>query len=293
MINHINKLESTKNILESDKGFIDYLGESYFYKRCIADLSYRELIAYEIANFLSISSVFYKPVLIPNIKNEFDLGVIAKDYRKENHIYIDGYTILHDYYYNYIKKWRRKDNYHNNSCFNDLNSIWEALDYRYRFSDNRQQIVQNILKDIIKNIFLFDIFTQNVDRNFNNWELDENIITDEVKLNKIYDNEDIFLVTNHQLCNIVVDSAMRGNWYDLLRNFLLVSEGEYLEVVNNIYNKLTPETLFDLILIAEKRHNILIPMATKKEIFERYKAHYEKISIVLKEFNKGIKRVLI
>lgn len=294
MERYLNKHESKKHIEQLDKGFIDYQGKQYFFKRCNDDLCYREIIAYEVANFLGIHSIFYRVALIPSSSNHNDLGVISENYKNKNLFYIDGQTILKDYHYGYLKDWQKSNNYQNNYSFNTLDSIWNALDFRYRFLENRSEVVSQLLNAIIANMFLFDIFMKNADRHFNNWEVAEDLETNEVKLSPLYDNEDIFLGDNPRMCNITMDSFDRGNdWYDLLRQFLNVSDGEYLVIVNGFYNRLTPKTLVDLIELAEKRHNINIPISTKKEIITKYVNHYAKIGQVLKEFNERLKRILI
>jgi len=294
MNRYLNKLESKKRIEELDKGFIDYHEKQYFFKRCNDDLCYREIIAYEVANFLGIPSVFYRIALIPDKGNHNVLGVISEDYKNKDLFYIDGQTILKDYHYGYLKNWHKNNNYQNNYCYNTINSIWNSLDYRYRFLDNKNEVVRQLLNDIIENIFLFDIFMKNADRHFNNWEVEENLETNEIKLNLLYDNEDIFLGDDPKMNNIIVDSSNRGSdWYDLLREFLKVSDGEYLLIVNSFYNRLTPKTLIGLIEATEKRHNIKIPNATKKEIISKYVNHYAKIGVILKEFNTTQRRILI
>lgn len=290
----IIKLQAIPEIMEEDKGFITYKEKTYFYKRCNNDLCYRELIAYEIATFLNIPSVFYSLVEIPNAKADYDIGVIAENYKRSDLYYINGLTLLKDYHYDYLKNWYKRNNYRNNFNYNTLNDIWNALEFRYRFEENRADLVKKILTNIINNIFLFDIFTKNADRNFNNWELVENIETGEVNTNKLYDNEDIFLGNNYQVNSIIVNPSNRKcDWYTHLREFLIVSDGEYLNTVVNIYNKLTPNVLASLIELAERRHKMIIPLSTKNDILTKYEIHYQKIGLIISEFNKQLKRILV
>lgn len=282
-----------EEIILSDKGFINYNHTNYFYKRCTGDLYFRELIAYEIANFLNIPSIFYEPFLIPNQYNQFDYGVISHDYRQENLMFITGKQIIEDYNKDYLNKWfasKRKNNHE----YNNLENIWNALDHRYRFMPNRNKIVEDLMNSIIKNIFLFDIFTKNADRHYSNWEIIENQKTNEIYLNSIYDNEDIFYKNyNISLLGCSIENKNDGNWYELLREFLILSDSEYLNLVQDIYNKLTPQNLIMIIELSEKRHNIEIPLTTKKDIISKYNEHYKKIGIILNEFlNKNKKIVL-
>lgn len=293
MERYLSKLEDKKHIEDLDKGFIDYQEKQYFFKRCNDDLCYREIIAYEVAHFLGIPSVFYRIVSIPS-KENYDLGVISENYKRKDMFYVDGQTILKDYHYGYLKDWQKSNNYQNNYSFNTLDSIWNSLDFRYQFLANRSEIVRQLLSAIIANMFLFDIFMKNADRHFNNWEIAENLKTNEVSLTPLYDNEDIFLGDNPRMCNITMDLFDRGaDWYELLREFLKVSDGEYLEMVNSFYSRLTPKNLITLIELAEKRHNINIPASTKKEIITKYVNHYAMIGKVLQGYNHGPKRILI
>lgn len=209
--------------------------------------------------------------------------MICKDYRKQNHAYVKGYDVLKDYYDEFLKVWTNNDRV-NSPMFNNLENIWKSLDYRYRFSENRKQIIKNIFNSLIYNVFLFDIFNSNADRHFHNWEIDENLMMDTSKLNDIYDNEDIFLF-DYTIPELAVSrSTNQYDWYDTLREFLTVFENEYLGAVLKIFHLLTPETMINVIETTEQKHNIEIPFNTKRDIISKYNKHYLKLETIIKEF---------
>ena len=287
-------LPTEEHIINTNKGFIEIDSTNYFYKRCVDDLTFRELIAHEIADFLKIPSIFYEPLLIPNKYGKYDLGVLSKDYKKPNIFYIKGKEIIYDYNKGYLKQWY-KDDKKNNYEFNNLENIWNALEYRYRFLYNKESILSKIINDIIKNIFLFDIFMQNNDRHYNNWEICENIETNETYLNPIYDNEDIFY-KNYNQANLgcSLKNKNSNDWYELLKEFLIISENEYLSIVTNIYNILTVDKLIFLITLTENKHQIKIPLTTKQDIILKFTKHYAKLGDIIKEFKtKEEKRIIL
>jgi len=285
-------LSNYEEIIETKKGFFQYKNISYFYKRCKSDLAYRELIAYEISNLLNIPSTFYQIIEIPAGRFEGTSGVIAKDYRTDNINFTKGYFVLKDYYNDYLKEWGHNDR-ENNKRYNNLENIWTSLEYRYKFLDNKNQIIEKLFNKIIYNMFLFDILTSNADRHFHNWEIVDNDKTDEIYLNKNYDNEDIFL-RDYNIPELAIsNSTNQYDWYDTLREFLIISDNLYLDMILDMLNKLTPETLIKIFTITEKRHSLEIPLSLKQEIIKKYNIHYEKIKLVVDEFTtKRNKKIL-
>lgn len=276
-------LSNIEEIIDRKKGFLTYQNTSYFYKRCKTDLAYRELIAHEICETLKIPSIFYQMIEIPAGRFEGISGVICKDYREINHAYVKGYNVLKDYYDEFLKVWTNNDR-ENSPMFNNLENIWESLNYRYRFSHNKKELIKNIFDSLIYNIFLFDIFNSNADRHFHNWEIDENIVKDTSKLNINYDNEDIFFL-DYTIPELAVSrSTNQYDWYDTLREFLIVFENEYLDIVVKIFNILTPETMINIIKNTEQKHNIEIPLNTQKDIISKYNKHYSQLESIIKEF---------
>lgn len=284
------------SISEQQKGFFEYQDKNYFFKRCKNDWCYRELIAHEIATFLNIHSIFYKPAFLINQCGIYDKGVISLDYRSDDLSYISGYDILKDYYDDYLGNWLKEDVYNNkrknNYKYNNIESIYKALIHRFSFIGDGEQKADYILKFIIKEIFLFDIFTQNSDRHFKNWEIVENINTNQIMLNALFDNEDIFL-DYQSTPKLKCSNKGSTDWYDELKELLLMTDNEYLPIVKYMFNKLTPEKLIMLIQFTERKHQIIIPLYTKKDIVTKYKEHYEKIGEVIKIFEQKDKKIFI
>lgn len=285
-------LENFNEIIARKKGFFVHKNTSYFYKRCKSDLAYRELIAHEIANIFNIPSSFYQIIEIPCGKYEGNKGVITKDYRQDNLNFTKGYFILKDYFNDYLNEWTPNDR-ENNRKFNNLEDIWTSLEYRHKFLENKKAIVETLLEQLIKNIFLFDIFSSNADRHFHNWEIVDNDIDNSIYLNKNYDNEDSFL-HDYKIPELSVSRSTNNyDWYDTLREFLIIFENKYFETVENMFNTLTPDILIKIIQITEKKHSIEIPINLKQEILLKYRKHYEQIELVLNEFKTDIKKIIL
>lgn len=283
------QLTNFEEIINSKKGFLSYQNKGYFYKRCKEDLAYREIIAHEICELLKIPSIFYQIIELPAGKYIGNSGVICKDYRENYHTYVKGYNILKDYYDEFLHIWTYNDRV-NSPMFNNLEDIWNALEYRYRFSNDKPIIIKEIFDNLIYNVFLFDIFNSNADRHFHNWEIDENIKNDTSKLNINYDNEDIFLY-DYNIPELAVNrSTNKYDFYDTLREFLIVTETEYLDKTLEIFNTLTPNTMIEIIKLTEVKHKIEIPQKTKEDIISKYLRHYENINKVLKEFFPKLKK---
>lgn len=281
-----------EEIKNNKKGFFEYNNLSYFYKRCNGDLAYRELIAHEIANLLNIPSTFYQIIEMPKGYYESKLGVVAKDFRKKDTNYTKGYFVLKDFFYDYLKEWNIDNDRENNKNFNNLEDIWKSLEYRYRFLESKNKIVEKLLEQIIYNLFLFDIFISNGDRHFHNWEVVD-AVDNNIFLNKNYDNEDM-LLKDYKIPEISVSkSTNKYDFYDTLKEFLKISDYPYLEQVKNMYYTFTPDTLIKIFKITEKRHNIVIPISLKKEIIKKFQNHYLKIGMIISEFIKKENKIII
>ena len=258
----------------------------YFFKRCKDDWCYREIIAYEIANYLNIPSVEYELAIIPDSSNSFDLGCISLDYCKKDHTYITGLDILLDYNDCYLHEWGHNE-YSNNRLVNNLENIWQALEYRYRFDKNKLYLVAKLMYQLTTQVFLYDIFLANPDRHYLNWEIDE--FENDANINVLFDNEDILLdYSNSPKLSIYLEER-KSNWYKNLEIFLEHSSSLYVEHVNKMYDMLSPYKINELIELCEQNKEARIPLATKDHILKQYIAHYEQIGKIIKK-TSGIKR---
>lgn len=267
------------HIKQLNKGFVKLdTGEIYFFKRSYADFAYREVIASQVAKYLQIPAVSYHLAKIPSY-NGFDIGVISLDYRQDGHSYIVGMEILRNYYEDYLDKWDK--NINNSTIYNNLEDIWNALEFRYQFMENRSYIVAKLMNQLIYNIFLFDIFFINSDRHYTNWEIDET--EKDANINLLYDSEDIFLEnSSHPRLTVNYENS-KTSWYDNLDKFLQISSAFYGEMVYNFYRAITPIDLINIIYNYEKEYNCPIPLITKENIYQKYKEHYQKIGEVMKK----------
>ncbi len=296
--NNLIKLEDCINNHDFNNGYIYLLPKGfiklkddniYFFKRCVKDLAYRELIAHEIADFLKIPSLKYHLIKIPNKEGNYDLGVISLNYQEAGYKYIKGIDILKDFYKDYNHEWNEYIN--NSTIFNNLENIWYALEHRYQFSSNKKEIVAKLMHQLINNIFLFDIFLADSDRHFINWEIKEK--DEDVNINILFDCEDILLKTEYGPRLTVNYENRKTDWYCNLEYFLKNSSLEFQNLVLNYYNSLTPMKFTYLMMQAEINNKCQIPLTTKEEMTKKYQKHYLKIHDIIKKVIKDGNEVCI
>ena len=269
-----SRLKNGKIILKDNK--------KYFFKRCKDDWCYREVIAYEIANYLNIPSVYYQLALVPNDNDSYDLGCISLDYVKENHIYVTGLDVLYDYNNYYLRQWGYNE-FSNNRLVNNLENIWQALEHRYRFEKNKEYIVAKLMYQLVTHVFLYDIFLTNPDRHYYNWEIVE--FNNDANINLLFDNEDVFLDYSNSPKLAVNVEERKSNWYRNLEVFLNISSQDYIDKVYNMYSLLKPSIIVKLIERCEQRINAKIPNSTKERILTAYILHYSKLEDVINNCN--------
>ena len=285
-INISDYLDDESSIYEEQKGFLNLSGEIYHFKRCKDDLCFRELIAYEIAKYLDIPALKYELALIPFEKNAYDFGVISKDYQKKDKAYISGCDVIKDYYYNYTNEWIETA-YSNNIYFNNLYSIWCALEYRYRFNENCITIVERLINQLISRVFYYDILLKNADRHYSNWEIEEGNFDTDININLLFDNEDIFL-DYADYPKLVLDYEFKkSSYYENLERFLRQSETPYLTLFKRMYKKINPEIF--VLLVNKALKDVKYPF-DKQKLFYDFNVHYERIGNILKSIENEVKR---
>jgi len=254
-------------------------GESYYFKPTNAP--YNELICYEIAKLFNMDAVSC------DLASYNDrTGVISKDYRKDNCKYIPGYKLL-EYYYNDQKhivnemgleniNW--KDNYEGPFYIhmNNLETIWQALEYLY-YKRDKEQINKCFLKII--NQFMFAILTCQYDKGAQNWELEDD--GKNIEIVPIFDNEGSY-------SDIDYLSAMSTGFEDVdntipkvLERFLKISSSEFIDLFLKYYNLLTEEKMYEIFKTIETKTGTLIPVEVTNEIISNFNLNRKNIEEVL------------
>lgn len=216
--------------------FLNINGKSIFFKECSKEGIVNELI------IDSICKLFNKDVLeqdygyITDKYNRKVYGLISNNYKDDDYSYVSLDTILNDYYV-YITN--NNINYENIRIYEliNLETIWQALEYRYKNINNSEEIVKNLMEELTSR-FLIDILTGQNDRHEFNVEIKEK--GKDIKLANIYDNEEGLMYDKFDM-GVTMDSLKyKGDYMtSLLNEFLNISESKYIDIFNSMLDKLS------------------------------------------------------
>lgn len=258
-------------------------GEEYYFK--MTRNPYVELICYEIARFLGINATPYDLAIFNNYR-----GVISKSYRKEDCAYISGMRILRQYLklddnINVSKEMGLKGkNYFLNKYiprdFNNLEIIWQAIEYRYSKIAVHVDI-EKIMNDLIL-LLMFNILTCQNDGMPQNWELEES--ETDVKLVPIFDNEYCLAIDEANRAFSKLTTSFKDNGQEnitILEEFLKVSSQEFVDLFIQKYNLLTLEEFVNILSIVEKKISCEIPEYLKATYIEAFSINRNRIDEVL------------
>lgn len=258
-------------------------GEEYYFKP--TGLAYRELISYHAAKLLGIDAC-YCDLAVLNGK----YGIISKSLRKDGISLVSGTEILNDYANSSIDvicDMGFKDlkfylglvddikcDY--SSYFNNLEIIWQALEWR---CVNRIDI-QNVMQQFVL-MFIFCILINDPDKIPGNWLIEEG--KNDVKLASLFDHGKSFeydfplsLSTSYRDYQFFSDES--------LEVFLKTSSSEYFDLFVEKFEKLILN--FDLVIYrVEKQIGREIPNSCKQQIIQSFKENIDRIDEVLFEFN--------
>lgn len=269
LANNYHELINRKEIIPLRRNKVSFYIDSLkvFFKEEIN--VYLELLGTKIGNLLSLDVATYDMLEVITKDKSFK-GVVSNDFRKNDYELVNMSEIIDTYV---------KDN-NIEVLFNDMNLklLKDAIEYRYINYENNEQIVNKIM-DNLKKYFLLDILIGNIDNGKYNYELMESN-TDAITT-PYYDFEEIFKFTSTRF------TASDNNNYDVYDNLyeFLQEETNYLDIFLDMYQKLTPFKVEDLINEVEKDTNSKIDNNPKNIIFLSYSRHYQKIGEVLNRIN--------
>lgn len=285
-----NTLKSvTNNVIDGDYAHQYWMiidGEKYFFK--ITDNPYAELLAYEVANLLGIDATPYDLAIYR--KQE---GVISKSYRKENCRYISGRKILESYANAFSNQQIIREMGFNKqyritpSGINNLEIIWQAIEYRYN-NLNIEIDIEQIMKDLI-NQFIVNVLISQTDGLPHNWELEEDLDNKKVQVVAMFDNECSFSekIANSSFATNFNDAGK--NNYDILEEFLNVSSKEFVGYFVEKFNALTIEKFMEIIHKVEIKIGAEIPEIYKNTYIEVFDFNRKQIEDVLNK--KGLNQM--
>ncbi len=262
-------------------------GKKYYFKP--TNYPYHEILGYHIAKYLGFNVCFYDLAELKNSEHENVKGVISESYRIKNAKYIPGNEVLKEYFekeetivkaMGLTDEWQE---YYEGPYFmqmNNLEIIWQALEYRYR---NRNDVsIKDLLDDII-NQYIFSILTRAHDRGSQNWEIEES--AEGVKVCPIYDSEITFYDEENTvaLSTSFVDND--ASVKDSVKRFLSISSSEYIELFLDKHNSFQLDDLTYLIEKVEKQIKAEIPAEIKEEIINNFLLNQIEINEALEELN--------
>lgn len=272
-------LKRNKDIKEDGHSYIITIENTiYYFKSCLTEESYKELLADKMLEYLGIDHACYD---LACINGEY--GVISQNFKDSNYNYISGDDLIYEYYNenNLDKKEFDFDKY------NNLTDIWNLLEIRYNCYPNKEKIVKSIMYNLNEK-FMFDIITCQWDGASYNWMIAEN--STYAKLAPVYDNQKMLDGLDYDKSknlNIKVDefNPARTEYDNLveLRRYLNYSSEEFRQLFINMFKSLTPTNIKWMIITIESELRIKIPHKIKESILARYTYNYNQIEKVLEE----------
>ena len=280
-------IDYNKYNLLKEKGIIEEMNNSkgrkyaFFVNIHGIKIYFKESTKEGIVNELIIDSIcklFNKDVLeqdygyITDKYNRKVYGLISNNYKDDNYSYISLDTILNDYYV-YITN--NNINYEKIRIYElvNLETIWQALEYRYRNIDNSKEIVKKLMEELVSRL-LIDILTGQNDRYEFNIEIKEK--DSDIKLANIYGNEEGLMYDKFDM-GVTMDSLKyKGDYMtSLLSEFFNISESKYIDIFNLMLDKLNIDK-FKLIVndIKLQVKDLEIPDGYFNELISRYSKYY-------------------
>lgn len=196
-----------------------YINKRKLFFKEEVDRMYYELLGNSIAEYLNINYTYYEPTIIKTATREIK-GLVAKDYRRE------GYSLV-------------KFNKLLNGKEMTLDNIKIALDIYFNDYINKEELVNKIYSEVIKH-YMLDLLIGNNDNGEYNYEM--MVSKDNAYLSPYSDFGLTFNFTSTRLrVNEEVDNSIYSNLKVLLK------EDKYYQEFINMYNKLNPFILEELI----------------------------------------------
>lgn len=225
--------------------------EKLFFKE--EDKIYNELLGNAIAEYLDINYTYYEPMIIKTNTREIK-GLVARDYRRE------GYSLV-------------KFNKLLNGKEMTLDNIKIALDIYFKDYINREALVDKIYSEVIKH-YMLDLLIGNNDNGKYNYEM--MVSKDNAYLSPY---SDFGMTFNFTSTRLGVNEEVDNNIYSNLK--VLLEEDKYYQEFIDMYNKLNPFVLEELIEDLEEKRKIDLDDNFKNIIFLSYSKHYMLVRDIL------------
>ena len=258
--------------------------EIYYIKK--PETEYRllgELIAAKLLDKLNLPHVEY------HLAQYFDdVVLLSKSFKKENCRYISGQRILNDY-------GETLKTPQDVSDLNNLEQIWQALEYRYSKSNTPEQtlaIVSQLMAEITT-LLSFDFVVGNIDRHQSNWIVEEG--PQGIHLAQIFDNE--YLLDAYLDPETIASFAMTSSYEELERfaspresidYYVNISSEEFVIKLKQIQDKLSLPVFADALRDVEEDLGCRISSETKLKMLSSYQKQQNLVSkTIAKYYNQS------
>lgn len=265
--------------------------EMYYFKPTI--FPYQEIISYHIATMLGYNACFYDLATFSVTKDKIYKGVISKSYHKTGARYISGMKILEEYYKAYpdvvndmglTNAWEGIYEGPYVVDMNNLEIIWQALEYRYA---DKKVNIEALMNDLVDR-YILAILLRSYDFSSYNWELEE--IDNAVSVCPLTDNELAFYNEKTTISFSTSFKDSEKNVKESLKLFLTRSSEEFVDLFVKKFYEFDYEMLLKAIVLTENQVNTKIPEEEKKDIIANYLLNQKEVTEVLKELkltNRG------
>lgn len=273
----LKKVEDYTNfdyIPNNMSAFIDKNNETYFFKTLTVGNPYGELLAEELLKDLGLPHAEYDLAIYNQNK-----GVLTKNFRKKDKKYITGEEILKDY----LRSLGMDTEEIALNDYNNLETIWNALEYRYKDNPDKVIIVERLMNQIV-NLFIFDIMVENFDRYYKNYQIEEG--KDDINLAPIFDNETIG--SNYGKVSLRVNNDMSSDdSYDELVNFINISTSEARDLLRERVEIISGENIDKALYKIERKTGYPVPDGLVVEYIKEFMNQSERIERILNKNTKG------
>lgn len=216
-VNDLKPYISLEQIGNRNKFWFNFDGNRVMFKEQYSGTmeSYAELIVSEMLTEMNIPHLIpadYDLALISYDGVE-RLGVITKDFKKNNCHYCTGSDIIVEVYNRYFKnnsELQRElgiEGLNEIDTLNKLNNfedIWFILSLYFEKYSNKDEIIANIMDSLVS-LYMFDVLTIQGDRHSDNWSLEFDEYGN-VRLTPIYDNSNIISFNRRKIFELMVSN---------------------------------------------------------------------------------------
>lgn len=293
-------------LIDKDKNqhWVYISGEEYFFKPMFFTGVYNELIGYYAAKILGIDACYYDLAVLNG-----ECGYISKSLRGKDIKLVSGEELLGDYLSSVsdngisaidvvsnmgidkrslddIKEEMEYEGYvvYCADYVNNLEVIWQALEYRYGNSVNIKELMDQFIM-----MYIYVILMGDADKHCCNWMVIES--DNSVRLAPLFDNELIFTEISNTTKYSVGFKDDNWYFYTSLEEFFYISSCEYCELFIEMFEKLKNDfnSIFERI---KGQIGVEIPVDVREKTVKKFNIHCDKINWIITEYRKkGLKRV--